>query len=138
MLSTLPSLLTAAGIERAVAHYNGVGDEGWIEEVVFLDAQGNACAPPAEPASLPQDVSALFFDVLGLRYPGWEINGGSSGELTWQPGAQSWHHRYVVNPDGDDGDLDDDVDDELSDSAAQREPERHEETFTDADAHRPR
>jgi hypothetical protein len=135
-LSRLPALLLAAGIDRVWAHYNGCGDEGWMEDFAYLDSAGNAFPLPEAAHSLAKDIRELFYAVLGSQCAGWEINNGSSGELIWQPRMQLWHHRHLPNPasEEDIADLSSAfADDKTFNPETLRHPQPWESTFTDSD-----
>jgi hypothetical protein len=75
-------------IVEAVVRYNGAGDEGYIEDVDYdppvknrageTDAERDARAHALEP--ILRDAA---YDILEARHPGWEINEGSEGTITF-------------------------------------------------------
>jgi hypothetical protein len=66
--------LQLLGVERAVARFDGSGDEGFVEEVTYH---------PAPPAGIPEGLQDVIEDAVCQLLPGgWEINAGSFGTVT--------------------------------------------------------
>jgi hypothetical protein len=73
-LRTACAVLRRLGVGQVEAKYDGVGDEGWVQEVRF--------APPPPPG-LPEGLQALIEQYVYTRLPaGWEVNSGSNGTMT--------------------------------------------------------
>jgi hypothetical protein len=67
-------VLRFLGVERAIARFDGSGDEGFVEEVAYY---------PPPPAGIPDGFQEVIEDAVCLLLPGgWEINAGSFGTLT--------------------------------------------------------
>lgn len=71
-------LLQAAGVTRAVAYYNGFGDEGWIEECELFGRDEGA-----DNEELLEIVEEWAYAELDAEAPGWEINQGSRGMIVF-------------------------------------------------------
>lgn len=63
------------------AEYDGSGDEGWINDIDFLDADNNNVVFPEgyDPRDVAEDYAYQFLED---KYAGWEINEGSFGTVT--------------------------------------------------------
>jgi uncharacterized protein DUF6878 len=76
-MTTIYDQLASCGFTEAVAEYNGSGDEGYIEEINFK--------PRID--SVPEDlwgaVREASYNILEDCWPGWEINEGSVGMITF-------------------------------------------------------
>ena len=91
-------ILAAHGITTVVIAYDGYGDEGQIDTITAMDADGAEAAMPlvacqrfdsrfgggvtASNAFLPEALDALGYEVLAACFGGWENNEGSLGSLT--------------------------------------------------------
>jgi hypothetical protein len=90
--------LRVAGIATVEIRFDGCGDSGTIEEIVCLDAAGQALVCPEgaidfvsydssdEPGEIVQQLlraalESLAYLALERHHPGWEINEGAGGEL---------------------------------------------------------
>jgi hypothetical protein len=81
LLSLCPAL-KAAKIRFLTAHYDGCGDEGFIESDgihAYTDAKRTEKAE--NPPFTARQVADAAYDVLEGAYPGWEINEGSFGDV---------------------------------------------------------
>ena len=90
--------LRVARIATVEIRFDGCGDSGTIEEIVCLDAAGQALDCPEvaidvipragsnEPGEVKQQLlqaalETLAYLALERHHPGWEINEGAGGEL---------------------------------------------------------
>lgn len=90
--------LRVAGIATVEIRFDGCGDSGTVEEIVSLDAAGQAlvcpevaidavlCDSSNEPGEVKQQLlqaalETLAYLALERHHPGWEINEGAGGEL---------------------------------------------------------
>lgn len=90
--------LRVAGIATVEIRFDGCGDSGTIEEIVCLDAAGQAlacpevaidvvpCASSNDPDEVKQQLlqaalESLAYLALERHHSGWEINEGAGGEL---------------------------------------------------------
>lgn len=85
--------LASAGVAKAELTYDGYADEGNVEKIEAWDAAG---APidlakvdvHGNPSPLPGDKTLhglfedWFYDAMYVNFAGWEINDGSSGEIS--------------------------------------------------------
>jgi len=76
-LLTLVDQLGTAGVSRLCATFSGYGDEGSIEGIEFLDAEGQPVR-----AALGEQFPNLEETFCVLLPPGFEQNEGSSGTVT--------------------------------------------------------
>lgn len=76
--------LEQLGIATVTIEYNGAGDEGTIEPIVFEPR------PAAVPAGLED---ALEGAALNQLNPGWEINEGTRGTFVLHVAARRLTHR---------------------------------------------
>ena len=82
----LPRVLTQLKNVGAVAahiSYDGCGDSGQIEDVTFADAEGKAVDPYGRIDFTEDQIMDLFYDLLEVRYAGWENNDGAYGDFEW-------------------------------------------------------
>ena len=77
-------LLEQLGIATVTIEYNGAGDEGTIEPIVFEPPL------PLVPAGLEDSLEEA---VLAQLNPGWEINEGSCGTFILHVAARRLSHR---------------------------------------------
>jgi hypothetical protein len=87
-LHALSVELRAAGVSSVCATFNGYGDEGTIESVEFLDAQGELVTS-VRPERFP-NLEESFYPLLPTGY---EQNEGSSGTVS----LDVEHGRVVVD-----------------------------------------
>lgn len=103
----LYAALATLGIHTIRADYSGCGDSGCLENVRALDAARNPLDLPDTPVTLNATLSRFdtttrsyrtvsedrslplreaveqwCYDLLDAEFPGWEIDDGSSGEIT--------------------------------------------------------
>lgn len=82
------------GVTAITASYSGYSDSGSIDYPQFepsgalnLNAPFDTKPHPwrADPIqrSVGDIITDLFYDLLEMKHPGWEINDGSQGEFTW-------------------------------------------------------
>lgn len=94
-------LLQRLGIQQVIIRYDGSGDAGAVEEVVF---------DPKPPAGIPAGLSEHLADTALEYLPGgWEDNEGSYGELELDVAERRLrrsHYWRSVDEDGDEIDLD--------------------------------
>lgn len=105
--AALIPLLRASGIARVEVCFDGSGDSGAVEEVLYFDAADNELACPDQaltlqrnnqsegPASYaPPTLSAALEQVTYLalerHHPGWENNDGAGGQLVIDVGEGSF------------------------------------------------
>jgi hypothetical protein len=73
-MTSVRGLLRRIGVETVEAHYDGAGDDGWVNKVVFH---------PLPPAAVPEGIQEVIAEFAVTRLPpGWEINAGSSGRVS--------------------------------------------------------
>jgi len=94
--------LLGLGIERIVADYDGSGDSGCFEGFVMYGANDEEFI--IEKMNLPQGgkgfkdkIIGFFFDILEMRYAGWENNDGASGSFIWNLTDDSLKHTHNEN-----------------------------------------
>lgn len=87
------------GVVSAIVSYNGSGDEGYIEDADYdppienrageTDAERNARSN-----ALYEMLREASYDILEDHHPGWEINEGSQGTITFDAEARTakLHH----------------------------------------------
>ena len=88
------SALKGRGVQRILCDYDGCGDSGQIEGLIFIGADGKPMDnfEPAEPSR--DQVRELFYDLLEVRYAGWEINDGAYGEFDWDLTTNQLLHTH--------------------------------------------
>ena len=74
--AALLATLTAQGVAVVEAHYNGGGDNGCVEEIIYKDANDNEMTVHAIATE-----NAISDVVCNFLPDGWEINEGSSGTV---------------------------------------------------------
>ena len=96
-LAVIPAL-RQAGIAKVEIRFDGSGDSGAVEEIVYLDAADSVLACPetvldpiandrldeadlADPVLLPAALESLAYLALERHHPGWENNDGAGGQL---------------------------------------------------------
>jgi hypothetical protein len=73
-LRTACAVLRRLGVLHVEAKYDGVGDEGWVQEIRYT---------PEPPAGLPEGLAALIEQFVITQLPaGWEVESGSNGTMT--------------------------------------------------------
>lgn len=87
------------GVSTAVISYNGSGDEGYIEDADYdPPIKNRAGETDAERNARSEALYELLHDasyyILNGHHPGWEINEGSQGEITFDAEARTTklHH----------------------------------------------
>jgi len=89
--------LAAAGIDHVLATFDGVGDQGQIDDVTasrneqpvdlpnvkvtLLQASWDKAEPDISEAGLREAIETLCYDFLEEDHAGWEINDGAFGEF---------------------------------------------------------
>lgn len=79
--------LLSLGAAKLVASYNGEGDSGSLEEVALVNEKGESF--PIEDTNIPdptcfnEKLEQIFYDLLEVRYAGWENNDGAYGHFEW-------------------------------------------------------
>jgi hypothetical protein len=98
-------VLALLGVATVRVRYDGSGDEGFVEEVVY---------EPAPPAGVPDGLGGLVNNFVYAFLPdGWEINAGSYGTITVDvKSAWALHDHHWREDDEWDDDFDEDFDDE--------------------------
>lgn len=92
-LPQLSRLLAQMRVARVEIAYDGCGDSGQIEELQYLNAHGERVAPSIAEAD-EEKLTQFFYDLLEMRYPGWENNDGAFGEFSWDVAADTLHHTH--------------------------------------------
>lgn len=81
----VPSIIT-----KVVAHYSGENDEGYINEVTVEPAiEGLELSDETERA-----VEDAAYAILEAKFPGWEINEGSIGTITFDIANRKAHLHH--------------------------------------------
>ena len=105
-LAVIPAL-RQAGIAKVEIRFDGSGDSGAVEEIVYLDAADSVLACPetvldpipndrpdeadlADPVLLPAALESLAYLALERHHPGWENNDGAGGQLDIDVEASSF------------------------------------------------
>lgn len=71
--------------------YDGYADSGAIEKVAARTADNQ---PIALPESLESELIDLFYDLLEVRFDGWENDGGAFGEFEWDMRTNALHQIH--------------------------------------------
>ncbi len=96
--AVLVPCLRVAGIARAEVRFDGGGDSGAVEELLFFDAADDAVVCPdmaialalkdqpdgalsSAPPTLDAALEQLTYLALERHHPGWENNDGAAGQL---------------------------------------------------------
>lgn len=87
----LTATLIERGVVRVTAEYDGCGDSGQIEDVVFLGAEDAVCE--IEPG-LAEEVEQVLYDLLEGRHGGWENNDGAFGSFAWTLASRELTHEH--------------------------------------------
>jgi len=73
-LRTACAVLRRLGVLQVEAKYDGVGDEGWVQEVRYT---------PEPSPGLPEGLEELIIKFVETQLPpGWEVDSGSNGTMT--------------------------------------------------------
>lgn len=97
--TVLMEALAAAGISRVVVSFDGCGDSGQIDEVqayrsdetvsfpdVSITVSSTSWSDPAITSTqrpLKEAIEYMAYDILEMKYGGWEINDGAWGDFTF-------------------------------------------------------
>ena len=108
--AALLDALAAADITSVVVTFDGCGDSGQIESIDALAGETvtdlpavdvEIATPPFDGSGLDrrmlplaQAIEDLAYDLLRSTHCGWEINGGSFGEFTFNVGERSIQLDY--------------------------------------------
>ena len=84
--------LTALGITRVTADYDGGGDSGQLESVHLY--QGTEERTESIDPELVTRVEQLLYDLLEVRHGGWENNEGAFGEFQWDVVSDALTHEH--------------------------------------------
>ena len=96
--------LRAMGADELVSSYDGYGDQGNVEDLgVFKEVKDEQLGEIKTPLKLPSDMEDKLQDfVWSIAYqqsPGFEINEGGFGTLTWDLGTDTitleHSNRYI-------------------------------------------
>jgi hypothetical protein len=107
MDAVLLQSLRDAGITKVAIEYYGSGDEGSIGEVALEPSPtdrditvGQSMDITAVQERLRQPIQDWAYDELERRWPGWEINEGSTGdiEIDVAAGTARLHHGIYPEP----------------------------------------
>ncbi|MBX9626224.1 MAG: hypothetical protein K2X82_20665 [Gemmataceae bacterium] len=92
--------LRLLGVERVTAHFDGEGDEGFVQKVEYR---------PAPPAGVPRGAEEAIEDAVCELLPGgWEVNAGSFGTVAFDTAAaepeveHTWREEEEYDEDEDD------------------------------------
>lgn len=87
--------LARLGVKLVTVEYHGASDEGAVESVTAQIANQVVIDLPDDLEGVIEEVA---YDLLGAKFGGWEINEGSSGEITIDVAERkaSIHHGWVV------------------------------------------
>lgn len=98
-LPNLRTMLLSAGVLRVEITYDGIGDSGQIESVQYIGRTGAEINPFGPTASLKEEIQDLFYDLLEIRFAGWENNDGAYGDFSWELSEdamnQTHHERFT-------------------------------------------
>jgi hypothetical protein len=86
--------LKNAGVARVEIEYDGCGDSGQIEGIRCVDGDGKIVNPIGKIEFTEDALLELFYDLLEVRYRGWENNDGAFGEFAWDLLADSLTHTH--------------------------------------------
>ena len=87
----LRAALLAAGAVKVIGAYDGCGDNGQVDSLLLLRANGTAV--PTEETQQGQ-IEGLFYDLLEVRHGGWENNDGAFGEFIWELTTDTLTHQH--------------------------------------------
>lgn len=96
---SLLQTLADAGITHVIVSFDGYSDSGQIEnveakrgdsvvefpaiEIDWLPVDWKADEHQRQPITLSDAVEAIVYDCLEVKHPGWEIDDGAFGEVTF-------------------------------------------------------
>lgn len=86
--------LKAAGVRRVKIEYDGCGDSGQIESIVYHDAPGQPLDPTNAVGMTEEALKDLFYDLTEARHPGWENSDGAFGEFDWDLAGDTLSHVH--------------------------------------------
>jgi hypothetical protein len=104
---TLLQRLRDAGITKVVIEYYGSGDEGSINDITFEPSPinrditvGQSMDLKAAQEQLCEPLTDWAYHELSARWGGWEINEGSTGDITIDvaAGTAKFHHGIYPEP----------------------------------------
>lgn len=85
--------LCLAGVTRVEIRYDGCGDSGQIEEVIYWDEHEQPIVSNRG-GKIEQALIDLCYDLLEARHPGWEIDDGAFGEFYWNLRTDTLSHTH--------------------------------------------
>ena len=92
--------LLAMGAEKIEARYDGSGDSGSLSEISLLTANGTVFEIEdgniPEPEIFKDNILNIFYDVLEVRYAGWENNEGAFGHFEWDLVEDKVNHVHKI------------------------------------------
>jgi hypothetical protein len=87
--------LLQAGVARVFADYDGCGDSGCFEAISCRSATGESI-DEAVSEELRQQVETYLYDLLEVRYGGWENNDGAFGVFSWDVAGDQLSHAHTT------------------------------------------
>jgi hypothetical protein len=75
--------LKEIGVVGVEVYYDGCGDSGQIESIHFFDANYKSLDPSGRVTITDEALMNLFYDLLEVRYAGWENGDGAFGSFDW-------------------------------------------------------
>lgn len=82
--------LSKGGKADLVIRYDGSGDDGSITSIAVRVGKKRLRLP----AAMHEQIDAWTYELLGNSYPGWEIDDGSSGEITVDVQTRQVTHEH--------------------------------------------
>jgi hypothetical protein len=87
--------LKGIGVASVEVNYDGCGDSGQIEGIVFYDADGEEVNLTGQLTITVEHMTQLFYDLLETRHGGWENNEGACGEFAWNVVTDTLQHAHA-------------------------------------------
>ena len=81
-LKTIVEKMKEAGLQSACANFDGCGDSGAVESVLFYDKDGTVFELEKDRQDLPSLVDQFTYDYLDANDIDWYNNDGGYGELS--------------------------------------------------------
>lgn len=81
--------MNSKGIKEGKVSFNGGGDDGWIDETLYVG--GNSIG------EIPKNIGDLCYDLLNSYYGGWEINEGSQGDFILHFDSKEIEMEFCLN-----------------------------------------
>lgn len=75
-----------------VIEYHGGGDSGYLEKKMVLeDLSGD------NEFEVPDNIQSIMYEYMYIAFPGWEINDGSEGSITFNSDELSISHKWYTD-----------------------------------------